>query len=80
MICTTTSGVGDTNGPTRPNPERVSTTRAGVTDTKLLSTPVEARTTPRPPAPSDTATAAPIAAHRERRTPDMTGLRSQHPT
>lgn len=28
-----TLGVGDTNGPTNPNPERVSNTRAGVTDT-----------------------------------------------
>jgi hypothetical protein len=62
-------GVGDVNGPARPRltGSRVSRTRTGVTDTMSDGALDAALTRPtKPPAPSDTATAAPIAAQRER--------------
>jgi hypothetical protein len=62
--------------PTVDGAGRVSTSRHGVIDTKIGRSPDDtvARTTPMPPAPSVTATAAPIAAHLIRPNPIMSRI------
>jgi len=64
----------DTNGPDKPTPVRVSRTRSGVTVTTDDAGPDAAFTATRPPPPNVTATAAPIAAHRDRHNPRRESL------
>jgi hypothetical protein len=59
----------DSNGPDNPNPVRVSRMRSGVTVTSDDAGPDVAFTATNPPPPNVTATAAPIAAHRDRHNP-----------
>jgi hypothetical protein len=68
VICTRT-GCAATSGTGTPSPTRVSTMRTGVIATKLEGALSAAEAMNNPPAPSATATAAPIAAHLERHRP-----------
>jgi len=59
----------DTNGPDKPTPVRVSRIRSGVTVTTDDAGLDAAFATNNPPPPNVTATAAPIAAHRDLHNP-----------
>jgi len=71
----------DANGPFNPTStgSRESNTRTGSVNTAVESTPPAAFTAARPPAPNVTATAAPIAAHRERHNPCRASIATPHP-
>jgi hypothetical protein len=67
-VTSSSRGESDTSAPLSPAPIRVSSTRVGLTGTNDDDVP-PASAANSPPAPSVTATAAPIAAHRVRHRP-----------